>query len=184
MHLICSALSVYLTWCIVIKKGFFRYIIERWAMKSSNRFLLGFGIGLGVLVLITIIMVIVSDRQTTVYPENTPEGVVQRFLQAEQSGDFQKAYSYTYVEQNGKRLTLQDLMPYYSRPPGYQTSSWRATLGRATTAGNTSVVEVIVDRFQSQGPFGNPIFSQTVLFNLTSINGTWYITSPPPYLFY
>jgi hypothetical protein len=149
-------------------------------MKSSNRFLFGFGIGLAVLVLLTIVLVIFSDRHVTTYPENTPEGVVQRFLQAVQTVDYQKAYSYTQVVENGKTLTVQDLMPYVVTPPGNPTGSWRATLGKITTTGNSSMVEVIVDRLQSQGPFANPVSTQTVLFNLTQINGTWYITQRPP----
>lgn len=150
-------------------------------MKSSNRFLTGFGIGLAVLVVLTIVLVMFSDRHVTTYPENTPEGVVQRFLQAVQTGDYQKAFGYTQVVENGKPLTYQEMMPYPVRPMGYPTSSWRATLGKTTTTDNTSVVEVIVDTLQPQGPFGNPVNSQTVLFNLTRINGTWYITMRPPY---
>lgn len=150
-------------------------------MKSSNRFLSGFGIGLAVLVVLTIVLVMFSAKHVTMYPENTPEGVVQRFLQSIQAGDYQKAYSYTQVVENGKQLTYQELMPYPVRTPGYPTSSWRATLGKTTTAGNTSVVEVIVDTLQPQGPFGNPVNSNSELFNLTSLNGTWYITLRPPY---
>ncbi len=150
-------------------------------MKSSNRFLLGFGIGLAVLVLVTIVLVVTSGGHVTTYPENTPEGTVQRFLQALQAGDYQKAFGYTQVVENGKLLTVQDLMPYVVRPPGYPTTSWRATLGKTTTTGNTSIVEVIVDIMQPQGaPFGNPVNSQTVPFNLTFINGAWYITARPP----
>lgn len=149
-------------------------------MKSSNRFLFGFGIGLAVLVVLTIVLVMFGDRNVTTYPENTPEGVVQRFLQAVQTADYQKAYSYTQVAENGKTLTVQEMMPYVGYPSGNPTSSWRATLGKITNTGNSSMVEVIVDRLQSQGPFGNPVSTQTVLFNLTQINGTWYITQRPP----
>jgi hypothetical protein len=152
-------------------------------MKSSNRFLFGFGIGLAGLVVLTILLVIFSGRQVATYPENTPEGVVQHFLQSVQTGDYPKAYSYTQVVENGNTLTVQDLMPYV--PSGNPTASWRATLGKITTTDNTSMVEVIVDRLQPQGPFGNPVSTQTVVFNLTKINGTWYITQRPPvYLLY
>ena len=149
-------------------------------MKSSNRFLLWFGIGLAALVVITVLLVAFSGKNVTNYPENTPEGVVQRFLQAVQSGDYQKAYGYTRVVENGKNLTVQDLMPYVSRPSGYPANSWRATLGKTTTTGNTSIVDVIVDTLQPQGPFGNPVNTQTVTFNLTMIDGVWYITVRPP----
>jgi hypothetical protein len=149
-------------------------------MKSSNRFLFGFGIALVALVVVTILLVVFSGRQVTTYPANTPEGVVQGFLQAVQAGDYPRAYSYTQVVENGKTLTVQDLIPYVGYPPGSPTASWRATLGKTTTTDNTSMVEVIVDRLQPQGPFGNPVNTQTVLFNLTRINGTWYITQRPP----
>ena len=153
-------------------------------MKSSNRFLIGFGIGLAILVLLTIGLVIFNGNQVTTYPENTPEGVVQRFLQAMQAGDYPKAFGYTQVEENGKPLTYKEMMPYPVRPSGYPASSWRATLGKTTTTGNTSTVDVIVDTLQPQGPFGNPVNSQSVFFILTNINGTWYITMRPPYWFY
>jgi hypothetical protein len=153
-------------------------------LKSSNRFLLWFGIGLAALVVLTIGLVVFSGHNVASYPENTPEGVVQRFLQSWQSGDYQKAFSYTQVVENGKTLTYQDLMPYPVSPPN-SNSSWRASLGKATTTGNSSVIEVIVDRLQPSGPFGNPVYSQSVFFNLTDINGTWYITQrPPTYAFY
>ncbi len=149
-------------------------------MKSSSRFLLGFGIVVAVLVILTVVFVMMSDNNVTLLPENTSEGVVQNFLQAMQSGDYPKAYSYMKVVENGRVLTYQDWLPSVNRPPGIPSVSWRATLGETKITGDTAAVAVIIDVFQPQGPFQNPVRSQTVSFDLSKISGTWYITSRPP----
>ncbi|MDD5039311.1 MAG: hypothetical protein PHN78_08390 [Dehalococcoidales bacterium] len=131
------------------------------------------------LIVLTVVLVSVMGNNVTQLPENTPDGVVQHFLQAVQDGDYPRAYSYMKVAENAKPVTYEDWLTSVNRPLGIPSVSWRATLGETKITGDTAMVVVIIDIFQQQGPFQNPIRSQTEYFNLTKIDGTWYITTRP-----
>lgn len=152
-------------------------------MKAANRFTLGFVIAILVLIAVTVGLVLLTRAPSASLPEGTPEGTVQRFLAALQERDFPKAYSYLSLDQKGMPTTYDEWIR--TQPPPYQTSqpAWRATLGKITTSGNQSTVEVIVDVFRPGGPFENPVRTQTVLFQLTKKGDSWFITSPP-YLYW
>jgi hypothetical protein len=143
-------------------------------MKSSNRFLLGFGIAITILVVITITLVLVNPGSITLLPENTPQGSVQRFLLAIENHDLPKAYSYLNVIIGGKKLTYNDWMQ--SMSPRLQLSSlaWKASFGEINISGNVANVEVIIDIFQTGFPL-----AQTENYELHLINSRWLITSYP-----
>jgi hypothetical protein len=150
-------------------------------MKSSNRFLLGFGIGVAVLIVITIALVLATRNNVTLLPADTPEGVAQRFLQALQSRDYPEAFKYLKVtEPKTGELTYSEWLPTVQRPSSMPAVTWRATLDKTTITGATATVGVSVDLFESQGPFEDPVRTQNIIFNLTKIEGTWYITTRPP----
>jgi hypothetical protein len=148
-------------------------------MKSSNRFLLGFGIAITILVVITITLVLTNREMAPLLPENTPQGTVQRFLLAVQDHDFQKAYSYLDVQESGRKLTYDDWIQSVS--PRFQTSSpaWKATFGKTIITDNTATVEVLIDIFEPAGPFDNPVRTQIDNYQLKQENGKWFITSRP-----
>ncbi|OGN88295.1 MAG: hypothetical protein A2Z74_05635 [Chloroflexi bacterium RBG_13_46_9] len=148
-------------------------------MKSSNRFLLGFGIAITILVVITITLVLTNRGMAPLLPENTPQGTVQRFLLAVQDHDLQKAYSYLDVQESGRKLTYDDWIQSVS--PRFQTSSpaWKATFGKTSISNNTATVEVLIDIFEPAGPFDNPIRTQIDNYQLKQENGKWFITSRP-----
>jgi hypothetical protein len=148
-------------------------------MKSSNRFLLGFGIAITILVVITVTLVVTNRSIAPLLPENTPQGTVQRFLLAVQEHDFQKAYSYLHVEEKGVKLTYDDWAQ--SVTPRFQTSStaWKATLGKTVVTGDIATVEVLIDIFQPGGPFENPVRTQVDSYQLKQISGAWLITTRP-----
>jgi hypothetical protein len=128
---------------------------------------------------LTVTLVLFTRNTITALPKNTPDGVVQRFLQAVQDEDYQTAYSYMNVVEYNVPLTYQNWLPDVQRPYTIVQSSWRATLGQATIKNDTAVIEVVIDVFQAGGPFENPVRSQTIAFNLTKIDGTWFITTRP-----
>lgn len=148
-------------------------------MKSSNRFLLGFGIALVILVVLTVVLVLTNHGNVEMFPENTPQGTVQRFLLAIQEQDFQKAYSYLQIEEKGIKITYDEWLQSVS--PRFQTTSvsWKATLGETTVSGNTATVEVIIDIFQPGGPFESPVRTQTDIYQLSRVNNQWLITTRP-----
>jgi hypothetical protein len=149
-------------------------------MKSSSRFLLWFGIVITALIVVVVGLILFTKDNTKQYAADTPEGVVQRFFQSMKAEDYPQAFTYLKIVESGKTLTYQDWLSMdVIHPYQMRQSSWRATLGKTTIYGNTASVEVIGDIFQSNGVFNDPVRSQTVLFNLTKIDGTWYITARP-----
>lgn len=154
-------------------------------MKSSNRFLLWFGITIGLLVIVTVVLVLtVGSKPAELLPADTPEGVVQRFLQAVQDNDYQKAYTYLHVVEKGVVMTYASWATWISPSPRSDRQAWKATLGDTLLTGSTATVDVIVETFQPGGPFEDPVNSHQVRFNLGKIDGTWYITTRPPMYYF
>lgn len=149
-------------------------------MKSSARFLLAFGIAIAVLVTVTIVLVLTVKGSTTLLPGNTPQGVVQRFLIAVQDQDYEKAYSYLQIVENGRVLSFNDW--YQTTFPSFRSSSqttWKATLGKTVQVGDTATVEVFIDIFRPGGPFDNPVQTQDFSYQLTRTPDGWFVTSLP-----
>lgn len=64
-------------------------------MNVSTRWLIGIGVALALLVIITAAVAVATrNRPSTSYPENTPEGVTQRYINAISARDYQAAYGY------------------------------------------------------------------------------------------
>ena len=64
-------------------------------MTSSNKWLIGMGAALGVLVLIAVVAaVLTSSTRPELRPVDTPEGVVQRYVQALMDNDMDMTYAY------------------------------------------------------------------------------------------
>ena len=76
--------------------------------STSSRWLIGAGAVITVLVVASVLVAVLGTTgETVTYPEDTPEGVVQRYLQAIQASETQVAYDYLGVElQEG--CTLQE----------------------------------------------------------------------------
>lgn len=150
------------------------------AMKSSTRFLLGFGIAITVLVVVTVVLVLTIKGNVTLLPGNTPQGVVQRFLIAVQDQDYEKAFSYLQIQENGRVLSFNDwYQTTFSWFRSSSQTSWKATLGKTVQVGDTATVEVLVDVFRPGGPFNNPVQTQDVSYQLTKTADGWFITSRP-----
>jgi hypothetical protein len=145
--------------------------------KTSNRYLIGFGIGLGALVIASVVLAIFFGGQTpTRLSENTPEGVVQAYLTALQERDFQKAWSYLIPPTDRPNWTYdvwRNQLQNYRDPP-----SWKATLGTVSPKGGETLVEVAIDTFRPGGLFTDPVRSQRINFSLRLVDGMWKIASP------
>ncbi|HEX9897380.1 MAG TPA: hypothetical protein VGA85_06965 [Dehalococcoidales bacterium] len=148
-------------------------------MKSSNRFLLGFGIAITILIIITITLVVTNRGIAPLLPEDTPQGTVQRFLLAIQEHDVQKAYSYLNVEEKTGKLTYDDWARSWADEIRSSQTAWKATLGNTVITGDSATVEVLIDVFQPGGPFEDPIYTNDYTYELKKINGSWFITERP-----
>lgn len=139
-----------------------------------------FGIAIGVLVVASIALVLSARSTPSLLPEGTPEGTVQRFLMALEDKDYPKAFSYvSQIDERGNKITYQDWLRMVPFPASSSQTTWKATLSTTTVTGRQATVKVVVDVFRPGGPFENPVRSQGVLFQLTQVDSSWLIVSPP-----
>jgi len=153
-------------------------------MKTSSRALLGFGIGIVVLVMITIGLVLTLGKgNPPLLAENTPQGVVQRYMIAIQGKNYQAAYTYLApVDPNDpnypKGSPIYSFENWVMSAQNSGNTTWRANLGKVSISGDTANVDTIIDTFRPNGPFGNPVNSHSVTFFLKKVGANWLITSP------
>lgn len=147
-------------------------------MSSSRRWLIVFAIVISALVIATVSLVLLTQgNEVALLPEDVPQGIVQRYLMAVQERNYQKAYDYLSFDPSQEFTTYNDwlrmVMPYISNQP-----AWKATLSKTTQNGDYATVEVTIDTVRPGGPFGSPLRSQQIIFQLSKIDGKWLITSP------
>jgi hypothetical protein len=153
-------------------------------MKTSNRSLIGFGIAIALLVITTIVLVFtVGKTNPPLLSEDTPEGTVQRYLQAIQSKNYQVAYAYllppeTQTPDNPKIPPYFSYNEWLNSVQNREEATWKATLGKVSYSGETASIEVLVNTFRPGGPFGNPVNSHSMSFFLKKVDFKWLITSP------
>ncbi len=149
-------------------------------MKTSSRTLLGFGIAIAVLIIVTIILVLtLGQGNAPLLSENTPQGVVQRYLVAVQEKNYPAAYAYL-VPQDPKNLNSppQTYDNWLISVQNNTNTTWKASLGTVTTTGDSATVIVMIDVFRAGGPFSNPVNSHTTTFILRQSGLSWLIISP------
>jgi hypothetical protein len=149
-------------------------------MNSSRVWLIIFAIVVSILLITTVSLVLLTKgNEVAILPEDSPQGIVQRYLIALQEKNFQKAYSYLSFDPSEKIKTYNDwLRMVIGEPQISNQSAWKAALGKTTQNGDNATVEVIIDTFRPGGPFEDPVRSQPIIFQLSTINGKWLIISP------
>ncbi len=146
-------------------------------MKTSSRFLLGFGIFILVLVAAAVTIALVGgNEQVKLLPENSPEGTVQRFLMAVKDQDYTKAYGYLRLTEDQLKYNSYD--NWIRSTQSSRNSSWKASIVKSTVRENDATVEVAVEVFRPEGPLANPVSTNHVTFILRNENGKWMINSP------
>ena len=149
-------------------------------MNSSRRWLIIFAIVTSILVIATVSLVLLTKgNEVALLPEDTPQGIVQRYLIAVQEKNYQKAYNYLSFDPSQKIKTYNDwLRMVIGEPQISNQAAWKATLSKTTQNGDNATVEVTIDTFRPSGPFEDPLRSQQTIFQLIKIDGKWLITSP------
>jgi hypothetical protein len=148
-------------------------------MKTSNRFLLGFGIFIVAVVAAAVIIALAAgNEQVKTLPEGSPEGVVQRFLVAVKDQDYAKAYGFLSPEEGTG--PVKNTYGEWLRSTQYRdnSSSWKAAIVKSTTNDADAMVEVAIEVFRPGGLFSDPVNSHNVTFVLQKENGKWMIKSP------
>ena len=143
---------------------------------KSNRWLLIIGIIIAVLAIGTTTLVLTLKNNSALLPENTPDGVVQRYIIALKNNDYQAAYDYLTAATKTRVPYAQWKPVIYSGP---DKPTWQVTLGKPAVAGNTATLDVVIDRFTNGvGILNNSVYSQTVTFQLEMETGKWKISQP------
>jgi hypothetical protein len=145
-------------------------------VKKSSRWLLIFGVTIGVLVIAAVVLVLtMTPKNTSLLPENTPEGTVQRYFLALQDEDYTKAYSYLFPPPTEKYPYEEWRSPFTSSG---EKPEWKVTLGKSVVNDSQATVDVVVDIFRPGGPFENPVRTNQITFFLIEEGTSWKITSP------
>ncbi len=151
-------------------------------MKPSSRMLIGFGSAIAILIIVTVVLVLTLGQGSSVsLPENTPQGTIQRYLQAVQNKDYTTAYNFLAPPTSTPDITrgpVQTFEFYVMSAQNAANNTWKANLGKVTETGTTANVEVTVEVFRPEGPFGNPVNTHNVTFFLKKAGTGWLITSP------
>lgn len=150
-------------------------------MKSSNKWLLGFGSALGVLVIVAIVLVLImpGNDEIELLPENTPEGVVQRYIFAIKNRDYEEAYGYLSTQSLDGEMRF-DSFEEWSRMflNRGRADPWRAVIGEAEYFDSKAFVDVTIEIFNPGGLFDDPVREIYYPFTLEQQDGIWKIISP------
>ncbi|MBI2287503.1 MAG: hypothetical protein HYY41_05890 [Chloroflexi bacterium] len=146
-------------------------------MMTSRRWLLTVGLAIGVLAIVAIVLVLTtgSPADKPLFPEDTPEGIIQRFILAIRDKDYLTAE--TYLAPPTDDRTKNDLRQFQisGRDEG---PGWKAALGKSTIRDNEATVDVTVSVFRPGGPFENSVNTFQITFFLKKVGTAWKITSP------
>ncbi len=149
-------------------------------MKTSSRTLIGFGIGIAVLIMGTIILVLtIGKGNAPLLSNNTPEGIVQRYLLAVQEKNYPAAYAYL-SPQDPKDINVpvHTYDDWLMNVRNNSNTTWKASLGAVKITGDTATVEVMIDVFRPGGLFANPVSTNNETFVLKNAGSSWLIISP------
>ena len=122
-------------------------------MTTSSKWLIGMGGALAALAVIAVVAaVLVGGGQPTSYPEDTPEGVIQRYIQAILDEDPTRAYDYLSTELQEKcSLANWQEQTRYSY---YRYDEFQILLKEVRRPSDMEAeVIVSVSRFQEPGSF-------------------------------
>lgn len=149
-------------------------------MNSSRRWLIIFGIAIGILIIATVSLVLLTKgKEVALLSEDTPQGIVQRYLIAVQEQNYQQAFNYLSFEPSEKIKTYDNwLRTVIGEIQHVDPNVWKATLGKTTQNDDNATVAVTIDILQPGGPLGDSLRSQQLIFQLIKINEKWFIISP------
>ena len=150
-------------------------------MKSSNKWLLGFGSALGILVILAVVLVLTmpGTEELELLPADTPDGVVQRYIYAIKDGNYEEAYGYlspSALEGDLRYGTYEEWSDMFLYREW--ADAWRAIIGEPEIRGDKATVSVSIEIFNPDGVFSNPVDTRYYPFTLEKQEGTWKITSP------
>ena len=146
-------------------------------MKSaSSRWLIGVGAVIAVLVVASVLVAVFGGSgKTATFPGDTPEGVVQRYLQALEDNDSQAAFDYLGAE-------LQEgctLLEFRNQTNWIADQDHRIVLEGTELLETQTLVMVRISQIRTDPPFSTSESSFRQGYTLEQQNGDWRFTEPP-----
>ena len=143
---------------------------------ASGRWLAGITAVVGGLVVISLVVALATgSNEAPLLPADTPEGTVQRYIQALQAADYAAAHALL-DEDARERCPLDDLR---ARQRFETQDDVRVRLGATRTAGDDVEVTVHVTRFSASPPFGVSEFTSDYRYLLTETDAGWRVVNAP-----
>ena len=118
--------------------------------------------------LVVVLVVVALVREPAEFDAGTPEGVVQRYLQAINDKEYDSAFEYLDPDFY-ENCDPADLARHTGAEP------FGATLGESTQTNDDAFVEVSMQFGAGEGPFGSG-WTTYESFHLIGSNGSWLIT--------
>lgn len=148
-------------------------------MSPSSRWLVAIAATVAALVLVSVVVALVTPRgRAGTLPEDTPEGVVQRFVVAIKDQDYNQAHSY--LSDRLKTYCTVRHMQDTTRQSVDQGNNQRVALLDTQTLSDSRVeVRVQVTQVNISPPFGVNEYSHEERYVLIQEGGEWRIDEPP-----
>lgn len=144
--------------------------------NSSSAWLIGAAAAVVLLVVASVIVALTRDRGgTSFFPEDTPEGVVQRYLQAIKNDDLPAAYGYLNSDLR-KACTVQNMR---DNTDWFRRQDSRITLDKTQTLELGVMVQVRVTQVHADRPFVPSESSSIYAYYLEKQDGAWRFSQPP-----
>lgn len=150
--------------------------------SASSRWLAGIAIAVVVLVAASVALVLFDRRgEPELFPPESPEGAVQRYLLAVDGREDREAYGYLGPELSEEcgfdhfRESVRNFQPGNGR----RDQDLRVSLIGTEAVDETTEVSVRVTRYRVDPPFGGDEYSSRRMFVLEEIDGDWRFTEPP-----
>lgn len=147
--------------------------IDAPALERPGRTIVLIGGAIGVVVVIAIgLTLAIGSGGVRNYPADSPEGTVQRFLQAVDSHDYDSAYSLLSTSVRN-RVSMSGFVSQYSY--GSPSENRRIRIDRVDRSDRVTTVDLSVDSFSGGDLFGSSRYTYQVEIRLVREGGTWLI---------
>lgn len=148
-------------------------------MKSSSKWLAGFGAVLLTMIVIAVVLVLVlpGGDDIELPPEDTPEGVVLRYFQAINHEEYDLASEYLSEEAKEKYPFIRAKFPriYESGP---DEIGWKVSILDINKYQESADVFVEISVFRPEVSFYNPVNSYQETYELFLEDDVWKIDEP------
>jgi hypothetical protein len=144
--------------------------------STSSKWLMGAGAVVAALVIVSVLVTVLGNTgDATTFPEDTPEGVIQRYLQAVQDRKSPTAFDYLGAELQ-EACTLQELR---DQTRWSAENDNRVILEGTEVLANQTIVTVRVTQLRVNPPSIPSESSFSPEYILEQQEGNWRFTAPP-----